>query len=124
MVVGGRLAAVYCSEEAHHSNIRAVEAAGLGSNSIRKIALDAERRMRVDELEARIQADVAAGVVPVAVIATSGTTLTGAVDPISEIAEVCERSGVWLHIDGAYGLPAAASTAAAHRFAGLDRAIR
>lgn len=120
--VGGRLAAVYCSEEAHHSNIRAVEAAGLGSNSIRKISLDAERRMRVDELEARIQADVAAGVVPVAVIATSGTTLTGAVDPIADIAEVCERYGVWLHIDGAYGLPAAASTSAAHRFAGLERA--
>lgn len=115
-------AAVYCSTEAHHSNIRAVEAAGLGSDAIRKIAVDEAHRMRADELDRALAADRAAGVVPVAVIATAGTTLTGAVDPIAEIAEVCERHGVWLHIDGAYGVPAAASSQAGWQFAGLDRA--
>jgi aromatic-L-amino-acid decarboxylase len=61
-------------------------------------------------------------VTPVAVVATAGTTLTGAVDPIAELADVCEGLGVWLHVDGAYGLPAAAVESMRPRFAGLERA--
>lgn len=114
--------AVYCSEEAHHSNVRAVEAAGMGSRSIRKVPIDASRRMDVAALEALITADIAAGVIPVAVIATAGTTLSGAVDPLDAIADVCQRHDVWMHVDGAYGLPAAASTHTAAEFRGLDRA--
>src|SRR5207247_955012 len=53
---------------------------------------------------------------------SAGTTLTGAVDPIAELADVCAARGVWLHIDGAYGLPAAAAPSAAAHFRGLDRA--
>ena len=68
-----------------------------------------------------IRADRAAGRVPVAVVATAGTTLTGAVDPIGALADVCAEAGVWLHVDGAYGLPAATTPSAAHLFAGLDR---
>jgi aromatic-L-amino-acid decarboxylase len=60
--------------------------------------------------------------VPIAVVANGGTTLTGAVDPISEVADVCERHGVWLHVDGAYGLPAAATATAGALFAGIERA--
>lgn len=116
--VGGRRAAVYCSDEAHHSIVRAVEAAGLGSNNVRAVPIDAHRRMRVDALRDALAADRADGVVPVAVVATAGTTLTGAVDPLDAIAGAC--AGVWLHVDGAYGLPAAAVEP--ERFAGLDRA--
>ncbi len=120
--VDGRPATVYCSDEAHHSILRAVEAAGLGRRSLRRVPIDEQRRMRPDALAEAIAADRAEGRTPVAVVATAGTTLTGAVDPLAETADVCEREGVWLHVDGAYGLPAAASTTAGHWFAGLDRA--
>src|SRR5215218_7614282 len=120
--VGSRRAAVYCSDEAHHSVVRAVETCGLGSAAIRRIPIDGRRRMRADALAQALEEDYADGVVPVAVVATAGTTLTGAVDPLDAIADVCERHGVWLHIDGAYGLPAAAAPTAAPLFAGLERA--
>lgn len=118
----GRRGAVYCSEEGHHSVVRAVEASGMGSDSLRRVPIDSRRRLRVDELERAISADAAAGIVSVAVIANGGTTLSGAVDPIAAIASVCERLGVWLHVDGAYGLPAAATPTAGALFEGLERA--
>ncbi|KAI9029510.1 aromatic-L-amino-acid decarboxylase [Hyaloraphidium curvatum] len=120
--VGGSKAAVYCSDEAHHSNVRAVETAGLGRNAVRRIPIDGSRRMDVAKLKKALARDVASGITPVAVIATSGTTLTGAVDPLNAIADVCAEFGVWLHVDGAYGLPAAATKRAAPLFRGLDRA--
>lgn len=118
--VADRRGTVYCSEEAHQSVVRAVEVSGLGRDAVRRIPIDGQRRMRVDLLEKALHRDRSEGRTPVAVVATGGTTLTGAVDPIDEIADVC--GDVWLHIDGAYGLPAAASTSAGHWFAGLDRA--
>jgi aromatic-L-amino-acid/L-tryptophan decarboxylase len=120
--LGGRRVAVYCSEEAHHSVVRAVEACGIGSAWIRRIALDDQRRMDPDALAAAMDADGADGVTPIAVVATAGTTLTGAVDPLDALADVTEPRGVWLHVDGAYGLPAAAAPSAAPLFAGLERA--
>ncbi len=118
----GRRGALYCSDESHHSVVRAAEAAGIGSAAVRRLPIDEHRRMVVDELGPTIDRDFEAGVVPVAVVATAGTTLTGAVDPIGAIADVCEERGVWLHVDGAYGLPAAATVEAAPLFAGLERA--
>jgi len=120
--IGGHRATVYCSEEAHHSIVRAVEAIGLGRRAVRRIPTDDRRRMRPDALADALARDRADGCTPLAVVATAGTTLTGAVDPIDAIADVCEREQVWLHVDGAYGLPAAATTTAAHLFTGLDRA--
>jgi aromatic-L-amino-acid decarboxylase len=120
--LAGRRGAAYCSEEAHHSVVRAFEAAGLGSNQVRRIPIDERRRLRPELLEQAIADDVAAGIVPIAVVANGGTTLTGAVDPLEATADVCERHGVWLHVDGAYGLPAAATESAGHLFAGVERA--
>jgi aromatic-L-amino-acid decarboxylase len=118
--LAGARVAVYCSEEVHYSVTRAVELLGIGSDNLRAIPLDGLRRMRADALSAAIGDDVAAGVTPVAVVATAGTTLTGAVDPIEPIADVCDERGIWLHVDGAYGLPAAAVRP--EPFAGLGRA--
>ena len=113
---------VYTSAEAHSSVERAVEVLGLGRKALRTIEIDADRRMRPDALAATVDRDVAAGLQPVAVVATAGTTLTGAVDPIRAVAEVCAAHGVWLHVDGAYGLPAAATASARHLFDGLELA--
>jgi aromatic-L-amino-acid decarboxylase len=112
--------AAYCSVDGHYSITRAAELLGLGSSNLRAIAIDERRRMRPDALAAAIDRDVAAGVTPIAVVATGGTTLTGAVDPIDEIADVCAEHDVWLHIDGAYGLPAASLRP--DLFVGVDRA--
>jgi aromatic-L-amino-acid/L-tryptophan decarboxylase len=118
--LAGSRTAVYCSAEVHYSVTRAVELLGIGSENLRAIPLDGARRMRPDLLAAAIDADVAEGIRPVAVVATAGTTLTGAIDPLDRIADVCRERGVWLHVDGAYGLPAAACRPEA--FAGLARA--
>jgi len=120
--LSGRRAAVYCSDEAHYSVVRAVEAAGLGANSVRRIPIDHARRLDAGKLAEALDRDRADGVVPVAVIATAGTTLTGAVDPIDRIADLCAEYGTWLHVDGAYGLPAASTASAGPLFEGLARA--
>jgi aromatic-L-amino-acid/L-tryptophan decarboxylase len=118
----GKQTAIYCSSESHYSVTRAAELLGIGSDGVRALPIDADRRLVPAEVAAAIDADRAAGVVPIAVVATAGTTLTGAVDPINALADVCEARGVWLHVDGAYGLPAAAAPSAAPLFAGLERA--
>jgi len=120
--LGERRMAVYCSQEVHYSVTRAVELLGVGSDNLRAIEIDGLRRMRPEALERAIAHDVAAGVTPVAVVATAGTTLTGAIDPLDLVADVCEARGIWMHVDGAYGLPAAALPSRAELFAGLARA--
>ncbi len=120
--LGGVGAALYCSEEAHYSIERSAELLGIGSANVRALPIDGERRLVPEAVADAIAADRAAGRIPVAVVATGGTTLTGAVDPIDALADVCADADVWLHVDGAYGLPAAATPSAGRLFAGLDRA--
>ena len=118
----GRRLTVYCSAEVHYSITRAVELLGIGSNNLRDMPIDEARRLRPDALAEALDADIAAGILPVAVVATAGTTLTGAIDPIDEIADVCAERGVWLHVDGAYGVPAASVPTHAGLFRGIERA--
>lgn len=120
--LSGRRPAIYCSAEVHYSITRAVELLGIGSNNLRDLPIDERHRLRPDALVEAIDRDVAEGITPVAVVATAGTTLTGAIDPIDRIADVCAERGVWLHVDGAYGLPAASVPAARDLFRGLERA--
>ena len=120
--LSGRPCALYASSDVHESVTRAAELLGIGRDRVRRIPIDANRRMRTDACAEAIDADRSAGVAPVAVVATAGTTLTGAVDPIDELADVCQARGVWLHVDGAYGLPAALVESHAPLFKGLARA--
>jgi len=112
---------LYCSREAHYSVRRAAEVLGIGGGNVRAIPVDGDRRIDPQVCADAIDADVRAGMAPVAVVATTGTTLTGAVDALDALADVCAERGVWLHADGAYGLPAAATATAGPLFAGLDR---
>ncbi len=120
--LAGRPAALYCSSEAHYSVRRAAELLGIGANFVRALPMDEHRRVIPEAVAAAIDADARAGIAPVAVIATAGTTLTGAVDPLEPLAEVCASRGIWLHVDGAYGLPASCAASTRALFRGLERA--
>ena len=113
---------VYCSEQAHSSIDKGVILAGFGHAALRKIPTDAEFRMRPDLLRTAIAEDRAAGLTPVAVVATVGTTSTTSIDPVPAIADVCAEEGVWLHVDAAYGGVAAMVPGREHVLDGCDRA--
>jgi glutamate/tyrosine decarboxylase-like PLP-dependent enzyme len=94
---------VYATREAHLSVRKAVEMMGIGRRCLREVEMDAELRMSPGDLRRRIAEDRAAGLRPLAVVATLGTTNTGACDDLAALGEVCRALGVWLHVDGAYG---------------------
>ncbi|HEU4386322.1 MAG TPA: pyridoxal-dependent decarboxylase [Blastocatellia bacterium] len=98
---------LYCSEQAHSSIDKAAITLGLGQAGIRKIRTDSEFRMNVEDLDRAVAEDRASGWRPFCVVATVGTTSTTSVDPVPEIAAVCEREGLWLHVDAAYAGSAA-----------------
>lgn len=112
----------YVSEDAHYSIDKTVAMLGLGLRWLRRIPADERGCMRPDDLRAALEADRAAGHLPVAVVATSGTTVQGAFDPIDPIADVCEAHGVWLHVDGAWGGSFLLHPRARRRLSGLHRA--
>ena len=89
--------AIYCSDQTHSSIDKAVIAIGLGHESLRKIATDENFRMRVDALRDAIERDRADGVLPIAVVPTVGTTSTTSIDPVPEVAEICQREALWMH---------------------------
>ena len=113
---------VYTSDQAHSSVEKACIALGLGQEGLCKVATDAGFRMRADLFESAVAADVAAGVRPLAAVATVGTTSTTSVDPVAAIADVCARHGMWLHVDAAYGGSAAVVPEMRHVLDGCDRA--
>jgi aromatic-L-amino-acid/L-tryptophan decarboxylase len=93
---------VYCSDHAHSSVDKAVMLLGLGRVGVRRIDCDAGFRMIPERLEAAIREDRADGWRPLAVVATVGTTSTTSVDPVADIAPICARESLWLHVDAAY----------------------
>lgn len=98
---------IYVSDQAHSSIEKAAIMLGIGQEGVRKIPTDPQFRMRVDLLRAAIEEDRTSGCQPMAVVATVGTTSTTSVDPVGDIAEVCHRTGLWLHVDAAYAGAAA-----------------
>ncbi|HYO45799.1 MAG TPA: aminotransferase class I/II-fold pyridoxal phosphate-dependent enzyme [Gemmatimonadota bacterium] len=122
--LGARLpdGVAYASDQTHSSVARALRVLGLSSGQLRLLASDGDFRLPVDGLARAIAEDRAAGRVPFCVIANAGTTNTGAVDPLPELADLCVAEGLWLHADAAYGGGAMLSPRGRRALSGLERA--
>src|SRR5438105_4377461 len=92
---------VYASEQSHSSVEKAALLAGFGRDNVRLIDCDRDYALRPDALAGAIEQDVAAGRMPCAVVATTGTTTSTALDPVGAIAEITRKHGLWLHVDSA-----------------------
>ena len=112
----------YGTRQAHFSLPRAAVLSGLGRDAFRTVPEDGNRRMDPRALEALLDDDGARGMRPFCVVASAGTTSTGALDPMEEIAEICRHREIWFHVDGAYGSAACLSDALRPRLAGLELA--
>jgi glutamate/tyrosine decarboxylase-like PLP-dependent enzyme len=113
---------IYASVETHHSVAKAAALLGIGRDNVREVAVDAAFKIRIDDLEAMIGEDLTAGHQPVCVVANAGTVNTGAVDSLSDVAEVARRFGLWLHVDASYGGFASMAPSAGSLFSGLAEA--
>ncbi|WP_370087240.1 aspartate aminotransferase family protein [Ekhidna sp.] len=113
---------VYSSDQTHSSIDRAMVFLGLGRNQLRKIQTNDHFHIDIDALEKAIMDDLKAGNVPLVVIGNAGTTNTGSIDPLNEIAEVAKKYDIWFHVDGAYGLPAIRLPELSSQFQGVEKA--
>lgn len=113
---------VYASNEVHSSNQKAVELLGLGNASLRKIPVNDEYSINLDLLQQSIITDREAGYRPICVIGTAGTTNTGAIDDLSALADLCQREGLWLHVDGAIGAVGILAENVRPKLKGIERA--
>jgi glutamate/tyrosine decarboxylase-like PLP-dependent enzyme len=121
-LVGHAQPVVYASRGTHTWLEKAVDIAGMGTDAISWVETDRDHRLEIGELERTIAADRKAGRQPFLVIGTAGNVSTGAVDPLPNIAEIARREGLWFHVDGAYGAPAAMLPEAPDMLKALTRA--
>ena len=117
-----RDAVVYCSDQAHFVISRGLRILGFAPEQLREIQADQDFRLPLADLERTIAEDRAAGKRPFCVAATAGTTNSGAVDPLNDLADLCERENLWLHVDGAYGASACLTEHRKMELAGMERA--
>ena len=113
---------VYVSQEGHASLDKSMALLGMGRGQLRKIAVHDDLTIDLEKLEQQIMIDRTNGCHPICVVGNAGTTNSGAVDPLNALAELCQRHGLWFHVDAAYGGPAARTDAARKFFQGLDQA--
>lgn len=113
---------LYASAETHNSVDKAVRLLGLGQRALRPVPVDAEFRIDLAALRRAIAEDRAAGRRPFCVVGNAGTVNTGAIDDLSALADLCEREGLWFHVDGAFGALAALSDQLRPLVAGMERA--
>src|SRR5262245_32095380 len=113
---------VYASDQTHFSIARALDELGFPLETLVVVPADGDFRLRGAAVAAAIERDRAAGLTPLAVSAVAGSTNTGAVDNIPELADIAQREGLWLHVDAAYGGAARLSASLAGRVPHLERA--
>ncbi|MFF9058432.1 lysine decarboxylase DesA [Streptomyces sp. NPDC014882] len=113
---------VFASDVSHFSVQKSAKLLGLGPDAVISIPVDHDKRMQTVALARELQRCEEAGLHPMAVVATAGTTDFGSIDPLPEIAELCERHGAWMHVDAAYGCGLLASLKYRDRIDGIERA--
>lgn len=113
---------VYTSERAHHSVTKAAVIAGIHPDRIRRVPADSELRLDMAQLRQTINADIAAGLQPMLISLSAGTTDTGTIDPLDAGAAVADETGAWLHVDAAYGGFFVLTDRGADRLRGIERA--
>ena len=112
---------IYLTDQTHHVIPKALHIAGMRESVLRNIPMDEDYRMKTDLLEESIQQDLQDGLQPFMIVGSVGTTNTGSVDPIAQLAELSEQYGLWLHIDAAYGGFFKLTSTAQHHFDGVER---
>ncbi|MCA9876220.1 MAG: aminotransferase class V-fold PLP-dependent enzyme [Thermomicrobiales bacterium] len=118
----GQRLTLYLSSEAHTTLRKAAELLGLGAESVRTVPVRADFRLDMAALREAIAADRSAGLRPFCVVGSAGTVSTGAIDPLTEIADLCAAEGLWFHVDGAYGAAGVLDPLVAPAYAGMERA--
>ncbi|WP_128926741.1 pyridoxal phosphate-dependent decarboxylase family protein [Bradyrhizobium guangxiense] len=118
----GALLTAYTSQAAHGCVSRAMDIAGLGTDALRKIGIDADHRIDVEALRAQIAVDREVGFKPFLVVASAGTVDIGAIDDLKAVAELCREEGIWFHVDGAFGALAIFSPELAPLLDGIELA--
>ena len=113
---------VYMSDQSHSAHVRAARVVGVRPECIRIIPSDERFRLNMEHLVRSVAEDRAAGFNPIAVCANAGTSSTGAIDPLEEMADYCEAEGIWLHVDAAYGGFAAVTEQGKRLLKGIARA--
>jgi glutamate/tyrosine decarboxylase-like PLP-dependent enzyme len=112
----------YASAESHHSLEKSAGLLGLGRKALRRIPVTSNLRLDTARLILQIEADYGCGFLPFCIVATAGTTSSGAIDDLNALASIAERYGLWLHVDGAYGAAAAFSDKYRSLLNGIERA--
>ncbi len=115
-------AVIYMSDQAHSSNIKAIRTIGFRKDQVRIIPTDFEFKFSLNKLKNAIAKDHLAGLQPFCLIATAGTTNTGTVDQLEDLAKICKTEGLWFHIDGAYGAAAILSEKGTKALKGIQKA--
>ncbi|WP_395626996.1 pyridoxal phosphate-dependent decarboxylase family protein [Daejeonella sp.] len=115
-------AIIYLSDQAHSSNIKAINILGFKKEQIRIIPTDIEFKFSINKLKNAIAKDKIEGLQPFCLIASSGTTNTGSVDPLEELSLICKAENIWLHVDGAYGAAAILSKNGKKLLKGIEKA--
>ncbi|MEJ2596088.1 MAG: aminotransferase class V-fold PLP-dependent enzyme [bacterium] len=122
LVKNNRRLIIYSSAEAHHSIGKAAMNTGLGKNAVHTIAVDRDQKMRIGLLEKEIRDDLQKGDIPIMLVATAGTTGSGAIDPIGDLQKVAEKYSIWFHVDAAYGGAAILDPELKHFLKGISMA--
>ena len=115
-------AVAYVTDQAHASVERALRAAGIVERQIRRVPTDEQYRLPPERLAEAVGEDISNGLRPFLVVASAGTTNTGAIDPLADLAAVCEENRMWLHVDAAYGGFFALTATGRRELAGIERA--